>query len=1020
MSNVSDSSINGLESQDSTNTKILRAIADVFQTAQSTYAGHRRHIAVLKRIQAKAVQKGYEEIFNYWFNKMVTLVLPLKRTEIVGDRIVRLVAGFVASLENDLETQKESREEHSKQDEVFSRFVNQFVRHILRGIESRDKNVRYRVTQLLAVIMDNIGEIDEDLYNLIMWSFQKRVYDKEPFVRIQSIFCLTKFQDEESTSDTVDDATGKLMHAIQNDPSAEVRRAAMLNLVSTDRTQELIMERARDVNPINRRIVYSRVLKNMGASVFQKLDIAVIGKLITYGLEDREENVRNACSRLVALDWLNIMNGDIIKLLVELDVTRNTVCAKVMDAIFSYRDDTVSKIKLPEDIWQDLTAEVSFLIKAFHSHCLQYKLDDVVDANFPEASKLSAYLQKYLDTRFTKVDLSAHDVHCLEFIIEQVLTVAVRYDYSDEVGRRAMLIVIRNSLAKHQLSPTLVKTSLKVLEVLSINERDFIAMTVEIITDIRDEDIEKQEIQETNKKSLAVEAQDEQDDEEMESFHSAVDDLVNGNTVPDQGARLLATEREASSKALIACLTMSQCMLELVLSPIEDNIMVTSLIETLITPAVRNTQAEVRELGVRNLGLCCLMDVKLATESLYLFGMCVSKGDASLKNIALQVIFDIFSIHGLKVVDGEGKVDSISLHKIFYKTLKNCKIPECQAIVAEGLCKLFLGDVFTDDDLFETLVLSYFSPANSQNEALVQAFAFCLPVYCFSHIQHQKRMVRVAGDVLLRLSVLWDEVQTNTDDTIVTPTMLKPSLIFQELIDWTDPNKVVNQTENINETEDSQLDFLVAVLKMYYKLERKDVKKMILTNINRFGFNGSDMAKWKEASEVLEDILDNDDIDSSSRNSITKFLASLTDFMKTRGDQEKHHSDDEIDDRFSSDNGSTTHHEPAQGTSRAVSQDLLKDAALVPEQEANTAMPEEIGLTLETSGTSGTSEILPNRKRKRSENTASEFNSDLEKSSRLVSFILPDDNAAGQDDSSIYTQSEDADYDDNNERNEYA
>ncbi|SCU82258.1 LANO_0B05622g1_1 [Lachancea nothofagi CBS 11611] len=1021
MSDTSENSVIGSEDPDSTNTKILRAIADVFQSAQSTYAGHRRHIAVLKRIQAKAAEQGYEEVFNYWFNKMVTLVLPLKRTEVVGDRIVRLVAGFVSSIEHGLEPQDTKQPEHNGNEEIFSRFVNQFIRHILRGVESRDKNVRYRVAQFLAVIMDNIGEIDEDLYNLIMWSFQKRVYDKEPFVRIQSIFCLTKFQDEENTSETEDEATKNLMLAIQNDPSAEVRRAAMLNLISTKKTKDIIMERARDVNPINRRIVYTRVLKNMGAAVFRELDGVTIGNLITWGLEDREEAVRNACARLVAFEWLNLMEGDIIKLLTELNVTSNKVCEKVMEAIFSYRDDTIAKIKLPDDIWDNLTAEISFLIKAFHFHCTQQKLEDVIDANFPEASKLSEILQKYFDIRFTHSNLSETDVICLEFVLEQLLSVAFRFDYSDEIGRRAMLIVIRNALANYKLAPTLVRIALKVLEVLSINERDFITMTVEIITDIRDEDIERQEAEEADKKSPSDENEDQQDEEVLDSFHSAVDGLINGNITPEKYLKEDVPDKEAGSQALLACLSMSQYMLELVVSPIEDNIMISSLIETLITPAVRNTQSDVRELGVRNLGLCCLLDVNLATESLYLFGMCVSKGDANLKTTALKVIVDIFSVHGTKVVDGEGKVDSISLHKIFYKTLKNCEQPECQATVAEGLCKLFLGDVFTDDDLFETLVLSYFSPANSQNEALVQAFAFCLPVYCFSHVRHQKRMVRVAGDVLLRLSVLWDELQSSDDSSMPHNSMLKPSVIFQALIEWTDSNKVVNQVAEISDGEDTQLDFLLNVLKMYYRFERKEVKKMILININKFSFNDDNRKKWKEARETLEDILDNDDIDAACRNSVNKFLNSINEFVVSKQDIEEDLTKNEEgeDEESILTPAGREGDEILDNNEADGGQSSIADESKAPQQPDNSLTGANISEISDAPSAHATlpdgPELPRTRKRKRIEAVENGYTSDQEKSSRMVSFVLPEDNDEREYESSVDSENNDGDYNANDE-----
>lgn len=63
------------------NTRIFHSIADVFQKAQVTYAGHRKHVAVLKKIQEKAVSQGYEAAFNYWFNAVVSKVLPLRKTK---------------------------------------------------------------------------------------------------------------------------------------------------------------------------------------------------------------------------------------------------------------------------------------------------------------------------------------------------------------------------------------------------------------------------------------------------------------------------------------------------------------------------------------------------------------------------------------------------------------------------------------------------------------------------------------------------------------------------------------------------------------------------------------------------------------------------------------------------------------------------------------------------------------------------------------------------------------------------
>ncbi|CCF58090.1 hypothetical protein KAFR_0D04420 [Kazachstania africana CBS 2517] len=861
--------------EDDVHNKIFNSIAHVFQQAQLTYAGHRKHVAVLKKIQGKALSQGYEDAFNYWFNKIVTRVLPLKKSEVIGDRIVKLTATFIASLDREIEImRKNNHESLSQHENMFNKFVDCFIRHILRGVESKDKNVRYRVLQLLVIIMDNLGEIDEDLYNLLMWSLSRRIFDKEASVRIQAVFCLTKFQDDNSES-ADNEATQTLMRLIQNDPSAEVRRAAMLNIVNNKSTRPHILERSRDVNPINRRLIYSKVLKSMNKKCFTDLDTRILDQLIEWGLNDREEPVRKACEKLISYHWVNLLDGDLIELLENLDIAKSNGSIKALETLFKIRPDILTKIKFPDDVWNQFTVEIAFIFRSFYIYCNENTLTEILDDTFPEASKLSNILNFYLEKRFHCDTSALPDIEKehLEFIIEQILVTANKYDYSDEVGRRSMLNVIRNMLHLVDLSKSLIRIGHEVLKTLSINERDFVTMAVEIINDLRDDDIEKQEEEEkTTKKSH----EDEDEEDDIASFHSAVENLANGEENTNNQLKRLPNEREARAETIVLCLTRSAAMLELVDASLEQSIMISSLIDTLIIPAVRSTEPDVRELGVRNLGLCCLLDIQLAIENMYILGMCVSKGNASLKHIALQAIVDIFSVHENAVVDGENKVDSISLHKIFYKVLKNNNLPECQVIAAEGLCKLFLGDIFTDDDLFETLVLSYFSPVNSSNEALIQAFAFCIPVYCFSHPTHQVRMARVAADVLMRLCILWDELQSSDDEKVDKSAMLKPNIILQQLIFWTDPRKVVNRTDEESSQDSVQIGFLLDILKIFNQIEKKEIKKMIVTNIQTFYVTSKcHYALLKEAAEHIEDILENETLDNTSMNSLERFKGVL-------------------------------------------------------------------------------------------------------------------------------------------------
>lgn len=61
-----------------------------------------------------------------------------------------------------VDTNKESPEdEEDEPEETFStRFANKLLKHLLSGCESKDKSVRYRVVQLLVVMINGLGEIE--------------------------------------------------------------------------------------------------------------------------------------------------------------------------------------------------------------------------------------------------------------------------------------------------------------------------------------------------------------------------------------------------------------------------------------------------------------------------------------------------------------------------------------------------------------------------------------------------------------------------------------------------------------------------------------------------------------------------------------------------------------------------------------------------------------------------------------------------------------------------------------------
>lgn len=84
-----------------------------------------------------------------------------------------------------------------------------------------------------------------------------------------------------------------------------------------------------------------------------------------------------------------------------------------------------------------------------------------------------------------------------EFVLAEMLKLAVNLDYADEIGRRKMFGLVRDMLSHPTLPEMLVPPCLDVLgKVLSSNERDLIRVVVEIVQDLRDPEPEGEEEEE--------------------------------------------------------------------------------------------------------------------------------------------------------------------------------------------------------------------------------------------------------------------------------------------------------------------------------------------------------------------------------------------------------------------------------------------------------------------------------------------------------------------------------------------
>lgn len=114
-----------------------------------------------------------------------------------------------------------------------------------------------------------------------------------------------------------------------------------------------------------------------------------------------------------------------------------------------------------EHYWKELIPERTFLARVFVEHCISIKNDSKLDASIPVVTHLAFEIQNaynaYLDhvdavstqeDEFSEEQLVQEEDARLdrEFVIGELLRLAVSLDYADELGRRKMFQLVRESV----------------------------------------------------------------------------------------------------------------------------------------------------------------------------------------------------------------------------------------------------------------------------------------------------------------------------------------------------------------------------------------------------------------------------------------------------------------------------------------------------------------------------------------------------------------------------------------------
>lgn len=846
---------------DTPDNELRTKICAIFRDAQRNTATHRKCAVNLRKIhesccyetpdqKTSSEAEFDEETFNKEFIRSVLRIMPVKKSEPVGEKSIRFIGFYLRhSNDKDVELQGDVQDENLVPETPSTRLVSQILNAVMPLMMAKDKFVRYRSTQLLSQIVNSLDALDDELYQKLRHGLLKRIRDKEAMVRVQAVLGLGRLagnqsedysNSDDSDADQETNLLEKLLQVLQNDPSADVRRSLLVNLPILPNTLPYLLERARDQDPATRRAVYSRLLPALGD--FRHLSLSMREKLLRWGLRDRDENVRKAAGRLFRDRWIEDCAGSaqaeegeaagtpsfdgLLELLERIDVinsgVENGVALEAMAGFWEGRHDYRGAVNFDETFWETLSAESAFLVRSFNDFCRREgngKYESLVEEKLPEVTRLAYYLERYLNAlieTLRKVDQGelAEDEEDVtveqEFISEQLLHIAVSLDYSDEVGRRKMFTLLRQALSIPELPDEVAKLSIETLRCIcssdAAGEREFCSVVLESVADVHDTIVDE------------VPNEDPED-----SFHSARSEVsgMSTSTNGGKGRKELSAE-DARAKAVkeivinMKCLHIVQCMLSHVAGNLKDNADLVSMLNNLVVPAVRSHEAPVRERGLVCLGLCALQDRSLAEENLGLFIHFFSKGHAALQVTALHILTDILNVHGAHLFSS-----TPALLKVYVKAVKSgSKAPDVQAAAVMAASKLLLGRVVSDEEscqeLLKALVVAYFDPTSANNQTVRQALNYFLPVFCYSRPANQELMRTIAMGAIHSLLNVREGLEDD-DEADIEEDMVSMTAIGACLVDWTDPRKCYNpdaglDTEKKNVNGDVHLELALDIV----------------------------------------------------------------------------------------------------------------------------------------------------------------------------------------------------------------
>lgn len=202
---------------------------------------------------------------------------------------------------------------------------------LMKEIFCTDTTVRKNVCLLVSRLLRSTKDIDDKIYKELQDALLSLAGDRNYLVRALAAFTLILFQDASKPDCPVVNA---FKFHIGMDPAFQVRIASLKSVLVTPETLHFILKKIRDVKAVVRKTAFTKIAEHVPLKLLSTEQRLLILK---EGLNDRHPNVRKVVEDNVLTSWLKNCDGDLVKLMTEIDVKNEPkLTKKVLDIFFGH------------------------------------------------------------------------------------------------------------------------------------------------------------------------------------------------------------------------------------------------------------------------------------------------------------------------------------------------------------------------------------------------------------------------------------------------------------------------------------------------------------------------------------------------------------------------------------------------------------------------------------------------------------------------------------------------------------